>query len=131
MKNYTKRKQFGISRKINSGPRGGVADSPYLQTNGNTNGFKRGGKNPQVQYNDYLNKAKDAKGQGDEVLEQFYLQHAEHYFRQLDTFNRGAVSRKIINKDRDATEDNSADDHQENETQVSSTDFDDLASQLA
>jgi hypothetical protein len=131
MKNYTKRKQFGVSRKINSGPRGGVADSPYLQTNGNTNGFKRGGKNPQVQYNDYLNKAKDAKGQGDEVLEQFYLQHAEHYFRQLDSFNRGAVSRKIINKDRDATEDNSADDHQENETQAPSTDFDDLASQLA
>ena len=131
MKNYTKRKQFGVSRKLNSGPRGGVADSPYLQTNGNTNGFKRGGKNPQVQYNDYLNKAKDAKGQGDEVLEQFYLQHAEHYFRQLDSFNRGAVSRKIINKDRDATEDNSADDRQENETQVPSTDFDDLASQLA
>ena len=131
MKNYTKRKQFGVSRKINSGPRGGVADSPYLQTNGNTNVFKRGGKNPQVQYNDYLNKAKDAKGQGDEVLEQFYLQHAEHYFRQLDSFNRGAVSRKIINKDRDATEDNSADDRQENETQAPSTDFDDLASQLA
>ena len=131
MKNYTKRKQFGVSRKINSGPRGGVADSPYLQTNGNTNGFKRGGKNPQVQYNDYLNKAKDAKGQGDEVLEQFYLQHAEHYFRQLDSFNRGAVSRKIINKDRDATEDTSADDRQENETQAPSTDFDDLASQLA
>jgi hypothetical protein len=131
MKNYTKRKQFGVSRKINSGPRGGVADSPYLQTNGNTNGFKRGGKNPQVQYNDYLNKAKDAKGQGDEVLEQFYLQHAEHYFRQLDSFNRGAVSRKIINKDRDAIEDNSADDRQENETQALSTDFDDLASQLA
>ncbi len=131
MKNYTKRKQFGVSRKINSGPRGGVADSPYLQTNGNTNGFKRGGKNPQVQYNDYLNKAKDAKGQGDEVLEQFYLQHAEHYFRQLDSFNRGAVSRKIINKDRGATEDNSADDRQENETQAPSTDFDDLASQLA
>ena len=131
MKNYTKRKQFGVSRKINSGPRGGVADSPYLQTNGNTNGFKRGGKNPQVQYNDYLNKAKDAKGQGDEVLEQFYLQHAEHYFRQLDSLNRGAVSRKFINKDRDATEDNSADDRQENETQAPSTDFDDLASQLA
>ena len=131
MKNYTKRKQFGVSRKLNSGPRGGVADSPYLQTNGNTNGFKRGGKNPQVQYNDYLNKAKDAKGQGDEVLEQFYLQHAEHYFRQLDSFNRGAVSRKIINKDRDAIEDNSADDRQENETQALSTDFDDLASQLA
>ena len=79
MKNYPKRKPFGSSRKINSGGRGGVADSPYLQANGNSNGFKRNGKNPKDQYNDFLNKAKDAKGQGDEVLEQFYLQHAEHY----------------------------------------------------
>jgi len=131
MKNYTKRKQFGISRKINSGPRSGVADSPYLQTNGNSNGFKRGGKNPQLQYNDYLNKAKDAKGQGDDVLEQFYLQHAEHYFRQLDSFNRGVVSRRIINKDRDTEEDGLTDDNSENEKQVPSTDFDDLANQLA
>ena len=131
MKNYTKRKQFGISRKINSGPRSGVADSPYLQTNGNSNGFKRGGKNPQLQYNDYLNKAKDAKGQGDDVLEQFYLQHAEHYFRQLDSFNRGAVSRRIINKDRDTEEDGLTDDNSESEKQVPSTDFDDLANQLA
>ena len=131
MKNYTKRKQFGISRKINSGPRSGVADSPYLQTNGNSNGFKRGGKNPQLQYYDYLNKAKDAKGQGDDVLEQFYLQHAEHYFRQLDSFNRGAVSRRIINKDRDTEEDGLTDDNSENEKQVPSTDFDDLANQLA
>ena len=99
MKNYPKRKPFGSSRKINSGGRGGVADSPYLQANGNSNGFKRNGKNPKDQYNDFLNKAKDAKGQGDEVLEQFYLQHAEHYYRQMDHSNRGSVSRKIISKD--------------------------------
>ena len=61
---------------------------------GNSNGFKRNGKNPKDQYNDFLNKAKDAKGQGDEVLEQFYLQHAEHYYRQMDHSNRGSVSRK-------------------------------------
>ena len=73
MKNYPKRKPFGSSRKTNPGGRGGVADSPYLQSNGNSNGFKRNGKNPKDQYNDFLNKAKDAKGQGDEVLEQFYL----------------------------------------------------------
>ena len=78
MKNFVKRKPYGGQRKINSS-RSGVADSPYLQANGNSNGFKRNGKNPKDQYNDYLNKAKDAKGQGDDVLEQFYLQHAEHY----------------------------------------------------
>ena len=59
MKNYIKRKPYGSSRKINSSSRG-TADSPYLQTNGNSNGFKRNGKSPKDQYNDFLNKAKDA-----------------------------------------------------------------------
>ena len=130
MKNYPKRKPFGSPRKIKSGVRGGVADSPYLQNNGNSNGFKRNGKNPKDQYNDFLNKAKDAKGQGDEVLEQFYLQHAEHYYRQMEHSNRGSVSRKIISKDRTET------DQDKNvevtvDQQKSTTDFDDLASQLS
>ena len=130
MKNYPKRKPFGSSRKISSGGRSGVADSPYLQTNGNSNGFKRNGKNPKDQYNDFLNKAKDAKGQGDEVLEQFYLQHAEHYYRQMEYTNRGSVSRKIISKDQTEI------DQDKNvevtvDQQKSTTDFDDLASQLS
>jgi len=130
MKNYPKRKSFGSSRKINSGGRGSVADSPYLQSNGNSNGFKRNGKNPKDQYNDFLNKAKDAKGQGDEVLEQFYLQHAEHYYRQMDQSNRGSVSRKIISKnkteiDKDKNIEVAVD------QQTTSTDFDDLTSQLS
>ena len=130
MKNYPKRKPFGSSRKTNPGGRVGVADSPYLQSNGNSNGFKRNGKNPKDQYNDFLNKAKDAKGQGDEVLEQFYLQHAEHYYRQMEHSNRGSVSRKIISKDRTET------DQDKNlevtvDQQTSTTDFDDLASQLS
>ena len=123
MKNYPKRKPFGSSRKINSSGRGGVADSPYLQTNGNSKSFKRNGKNPKDQYNDFLNKAKDAKGQGDEVLEQFYLQYAEHYYRQIDQSNRGSVSRKIISKDKN--------DEVTVDQQKSSTDFDDLANQLS
>ena len=129
MKNFVKRKPYGGQRKINSS-RGGVADSPYLQTNGNSNAYKRNGKNPKDQYNDFLNKAKDAKGQGDDVLEQFYLQHAEHYFRQTDNSNRGFVARKIINKDK--SEKNDIDTKKEDKTEQSpSSDFDDLASQLA
>ena len=129
MKNFVKRKPYGGQRKINSS-RGGAADSPYLQTNGNSNGYNRNGKNPKDQYNDFLNKAKDAKGQGDEVLEQFYLQHAEHYFRQTDNSNRGFVARKIINKDK--SEKNDIDTKKEDKTEQSSnSDFDDLASQLA
>ena len=130
MKNYPKRKPFGTSRKINSGGRGGDADSPYLQSNGNSNTFKRNGKNPKDQYSDFLNKAKDAKGQGDEVLEQFYLQHAEHYYRQMDHSNRGSISRKIVSKDRKET-DQSKNVEVAADQQKSTTDFDDLASQLS
>tara|TARA_B100000579_G_scaffold437918_1_gene469942 strand:+ start:1141 stop:1530 length:390 start_codon:yes stop_codon:yes gene_type:complete len=129
MKNYTKRKTYSSSRKINTSSRGS-ADSPYLQTNGNSNGFKRGNKNPKDQYNDFLNKAKDAKGQGDEVLEQFYLQHAEHYFRQLENSNKGAFSRKIINREKiDKDDDGPKNNNTDKES--AGTDFDDLASQLA
>ena len=129
MKNFVKRKSYGGQRKINSS-RSGVADSPYLQVNGNSNGFKRNGKNPKDQYNDYLNKAKDAKGHGDDVLEHFYLQHAEHYFRQTDNSNRGFVARKIISKDK--TENNDGDLKKDNKSERNSnSDFDDLASQLA
>lgn len=129
MKNYPKRKPFGSSRKINSSGRGGVADSPYLQTNGNSNGFKRNGKSPKDQYNDFLNKAKDAKGQGDDVLEQFYLQHAEHYYRQMDQSYKGPVSRKIISKDKTETVQDKNDEVTVDQQKTS--DFDDLASQLA
>jgi len=130
MKNYPKRKSFGSSRKINSVGRGSVADSPYLQSNGNSNGFKRNGKNPKDQYNDFLNKAKDAKGQGDEVLEQFYLQHAEHYYRQMDQSNRGSVSRKIISKNKTEI-DNDKNIEVAVDQQTTTTDFDDLTSQLS
>lgn len=128
MKNYIKRKSYGSPRKTHSSR--GSADSPYLQANGNSNGFKRNGKNPKDQYNDYLNKAKDAKGQGDEVLEQFYLQHAEHYYRQLDNSNKGSFSRKIVNKETTNKGSESSDQLSTNKDDAS-TDFDDLASQLA
>ena len=131
MKNYTKRKSFVSSRKVNSSSRG-IADSPYLQQNGNSNGFKRNGKNPKDQYNDFLNKAKDAKGQGDEVLEQFYLQHAEHYYRQLDNSYKGPFSRKIVNKDKiDKENEKLSPTDKVSERESTSSDFDDLASQLA
>ena len=128
MKNYIKRKPYGSPRKTHSSR--GSADSPYLQTNGNSNGYKRNGKNPKDQYNDFLNKAKDAQGQGDEVLEQFYLQHAEHYYRQLDNSNKGSFSRKIVNKET-ANKASESSDQLSTNKDASSTDFDDLASQLA
>ena len=128
MKKYIKRKPYGSPRKTHSSR--GSADSPYLQSNGNSNGYKRNGKNPKDQYNDFVNKAKDAQGQGDEVLEQFYLQHAEHYYRQLDNSNKGSFSRKIVNKETNDKGSESSDQLSTNKD-ASSTDFDDLASQLS
>ncbi len=128
MKNYIKRKTYGSPRKTHSSR--GAADSPYFHANGNSNGYKRNGKNPKDQYNDFLNKAKDAQGQGDEVLEQFYLQHAEHYYRQLDNSNKGSFSRKIVNKETTSKDSGSSDQLSTNKD-VASTDFDDLANQLA
>ena len=75
-----------------------------------------------------MNKAKDAKGQGDEILEQFYLQHAEHYYRQIDNSSKNNFSRKIISKDKS---DKTSDDSVVIEKKEPTTDFDDLASQLA
>jgi len=64
------------------------------------------------------------------VLEQFYLQHAEHYYRQMEHYNRGSVSRKIISKDRTETNDDKNTEISVDQ-QKSTTDFDDLASQLS
>ena len=66
----------------------------------------------------------------DEVLEQFYLQHAEHYYRQIDHSNRGSVSRKIISKEKSQI-DQAKNNDVAVDQQKSTTDFDDLASQLA
>ena len=63
------------------------------------------------------------------MLEQFYLQHAEHYYRQIDHSNRGSVSRKIISKEK-AHIDHTKNDDVTVDQQKSTTDFDDLASQL-
>ena len=75
-----------------------------------------------------MNKAKDAKGQGDEILEQFYLQHAEHYYRQIDNISKNNFSRKIISKEKSVK---TSDDSMIIEKKETTTDFDDLASQLA
>ena len=64
------------------------------------------------------------------MLEQFYLQHAEHYYRQMEHSNRGSVSRKIISKDKTETDQNKNVEVAVDQ-QTPSSDFDDLASQLS
>ena len=109
------------------------------QQGNNNNGYRRNNKNFKDQHTDYLNKAKEAIGDGEEVLEQFYLQHAEHCFRQLDETSKvnvsnrddsenTIVSKKIVKKPILKKEPKTENSKSKIETK---TDFDDFASQLA
>ncbi|MDA1284619.1 MAG: hypothetical protein O3C61_06795 [Proteobacteria bacterium] len=137
--NNNRRKIFSSNNRRTS-PNRGSADSPYMTQQGNTgNGYSRNNKNFKDQHADYLIKAKDAISNGDEVLEQYYLQHAEHCFRQLDetiketTINKDdlpktIVSKKIIKKSTIEKKTNTESVQEKLETK---TDFDDFANQLA
>ena len=121
------------NRRANGGPRGS-SESPYLsqKVNGN-NSFRRSNKNFKDQYADYINKAKEAIGNGDEVLEQFYLQYAEHCFRQMEDSGKNFISKKI---DKPSSEDESISNSNNEEGDKAikikpKSDFDDLASQLS
>ena len=137
--NNNRRKIFSFNNRRTS-PSRGSADSPYMAQQGNTgNGYRRNNKNFKDQHTDYLNKAKDAISNGDEVLEQYYLQHAEHCFRQLDVtvketntntedLPKTIVSKKIIKK---STIEKKTDIESVQEKSKAKTDFDDFANQLA
>ena len=132
MKTFNNRRKIysSNSRRANGSQRGS-ADSPYLSQKGNNNGYRRNNKNFKDQYTDYINKAKDAISNGDEILEQFYLQYAEHCFRQMEDSGRSFVSKKI---DKSITEKESSKTTSTNNSKEKSstkTDFDDLANQLA
>ena len=57
MKNFVKRKPYGGQRKINSS-RSGVADSPYLQANGNSTDLKETEKIQKINITIILTKQK-------------------------------------------------------------------------
>ena len=137
--NNNRRKIFSSNSRRTFSNRGS-ADSPYIAQQGNAgNGHRRNNKNFKDQHTDYLNKAKDAIGNGDEVLEQYYLQHAEHCFRQLDItiketnintedLPKTIVSKKIIKK---STIEKKIDTDSVKEKSKAKTDFDDFTNQLS
>ena len=137
--NNNRRKIFSQNGRRPS-PNRGSADTQYMAHQGNNgNGYRRNNKNFKDQHTDYLNKAKDANSSGDEVLEQYYLQHAEHCFRQLDEIvkpitpnnevsPKTIVSKKIVKKT--TVEDSSEIKSNYNESETK-TDFDDFANQLS
>ena len=52
--------------------------------------------------------AKDAQSNGDPVLAQNYLQHADHYLRRYNELNeRKEISQNTVSEDKDLNQENS------------------------
>ncbi len=137
--NNNRRKVFNSNGRRTPPNRGG-ADSPYMSQQSNIgNGYRRNNKSFKDQHTDYLNKAKDAIGNGDEVLEQYYLQHAEHCFRQLDQIikpivaNNDDLPKTIVSKkiNKKPINENSVKAKPVDDKSKTKTDFDDFANQLS
>ena len=84
-----------------------------FQISGNR-GFKRNGvsMNPQnleKTIQKFQQLAKDAQSQGDPVLVENYLQHADHYFRRLKEMNNKLKDANLENKDTNITQENNID----------------------
>ena len=90
------------------------SSSNGLNNNGNLN-FKRNGSmnnihNVEKTMQKYQQLAKDAQSNGDPVLAQNYLQHADHYLRRYNELNdkRENSAEKIINDEKSLPQDDTA-----------------------
>ena len=103
------------AQKNNFRRRNGSISSPSSNNmiNGNTN-FNRNGSmnnihNVEKTMQKYQQLAKDAQSNGDPVLSQNYLQHADHYLRRFNelnekrdnNFEKNKVSEKIPSEEKD------------------------------
>ena len=94
MNNNRRRNYRPRSQKSNYRRRGGSlnsASSSNLGSNGNLN-FNRNGSmnnihNVEKAMQKYQQLAKDAQSNGDPILAQNYLQHADHYLRRYNELN--------------------------------------------
>ena len=95
MNNNNRRRNFrSRPQKSNFRRRGGSLNSSSsnsLSNNGNFN-FNRNGSMNNIHYVEktmqkYQQLAKDAQSNGDPVLSQNYLQHADHYLRRYNELN--------------------------------------------
>ncbi len=106
MNNNNRRRNFrSRPQKNNFRRRGGSMSSngtSGLNNNGNLN-FSRNGSmnnihNVEKAMHKYQQLAKDAQSNGDPVLSQNYLQHADHYLRRYNELNerRESITEKTI-----------------------------------
>ena len=126
MNNNRRRNFRSRPQKNNFRRRGGgslnSSSSNSLSNNGNMN-FNRNGSmnnihNVEKTMQKFQQLAKDAQSNGDPVLAQNYLQHADHYLRRYNELNerRENSIEKITNEDKSLTKDESL----EKETQPTS-----------
>ena len=107
-RNFRQRPQKNIYRRRNSSP---SSSSNSFNSNGNVN-FNRNGSmnnihNVEKTMHKYQQLAKDAQSNGDPVLSQNYLQHADHYLRRFhelaekkeNFIEKNPISEKVINQD--------------------------------
>ena len=115
MNNNRRRSFRSRPQKNNFRRRGGTVNSNgsnNLNSNGNLN-FNRNGSmnnihNVEKTMQKYQQLAKDAQSNGDLVLSQNYLQHADHYLRRYnelnekrESLNDGSYRRKVFIETRD------------------------------
>ena len=123
MNNNNRRRNFrSRPQKSNFRRRGGSSNSVSSNSynnNGNLN-FNRNGSmnnihNVEKIMQKYQLLAKDAQSNGDPVLAQNYLQHADHYLRRYNELNerRENLPEKIVSPEKSLTEEDSS----EKETQ--------------
>ena len=115
MNNNNRRRNFrSRPQKNNFRRRGGSINSGgsnNLSNNGNLN-FNRNGSmnnihNVEKTMQKYQQLAKDAQSNGDPVLSQNYLQHADHYLRRYNELNekRESTIEKTISEEKSLTKD--------------------------
>ena len=122
MNNNNRRRNFRSRSQKNNFRRGGSsnsASSNSYNNNGNLN-FNRNGSmnnihNVEKIMQKYQLLAKDAQSNGDPVLAQNYLQHADHYLRRYNELNerRENFPEKIVSSEKSLPEEDSS----EKETQ--------------
>ena len=109
MNNNRRRNFRPRPQKNNFRRRGGALNSnnsASLNSNGNMN-FSRNGSmnnihNVEKTMQKYQQLAKDAQSNGDPVLSQNYLQHADHYLRRFNELNerRENITEKTVSEDK-------------------------------
>lgn len=95
-----KRRHSGHSGHMNNGGMHGGARRPQNRHQGGGQGNnyqQRPRKNYAALREKYMNMAKEAMSCGDRVLGEYYLQHADHYFRMQQEFLAERAQRQQLN----------------------------------